>query len=62
MRNNEANVAQGGTSIFTIVQAALIIMKIANLIKWPWWKVFLPVYIWIGLIVLLIFIVLLASK
>ena len=60
MRDRDTQTVQGGISIFTIVQAAFIIMKVAGVVKWPWWKVFIPVYIELGIAALVILIAVVA--
>lgn len=47
MSKNETKIVYaGGTSLFTIVYAAIIIMNIAGVIDWPWLWVTAP--FWIG--------------
>lgn len=38
--------------ILPLLQVAFIIMQVAGVIKWSWWQVFIPVYIYVGLVFL----------
>lgn len=49
------------TAILTLIGCLLIALKLTNHIDWPWWLVFLPIYLpWVigfifaGILVLLI--------
>lgn len=44
------------------IQIVLVILKIFNLIDWPWWKVAIPTYIAIGLAILYLIIDLIYEK
>ena len=32
---------------FGILQVGLILLKVANVLTWSWWLVFLPFFIWL---------------
>lgn len=56
MSKNETKIVYaGGTSLFTIVYAAIIIMNIAGVINWSWFWVTAP--FWIGFAIIGVLIV-----
>ena len=42
----------GGIDFFGLLQVAFIIMKVAGIIEWSWWLVFIPFWIALGLVIL----------
>jgi len=36
-------------NIFTATQVAFIVLKVLDLIDWPWWEVFIPTYAGFGI-------------
>lgn len=66
MNNTNKNSSTGNSSIgiLGLLQVAFIIMKIAKIIDWSWWMVFIPSYIsiGIGLLIILITIIILKKK
>lgn len=36
--------AGGGTGFFSLLQVALIVLKLIKKIDWPWWVVFAPTW------------------
>lgn len=42
-------------SILGLLQVAFIILKVLGLISWSWFHVFIPLYIYIGCLILYIF-------
>lgn len=63
MSNNKKKTIRwgGGISFWGLLQVAFIVMKVANIIDWPWIKVFLPTWIQIGIVVALILICAIAA-
>lgn len=53
-KDNNVNNGSGGISFFGLLQAAFIIMKVANIIDWSWPKVLIPTWIVLGIFVLII--------
>ena len=51
-RNNSSS--SGGMGILSWLQVIFIVLKVLNLIDWPWLKVFIPTWIGLGLFVILI--------
>lgn len=45
-----------GTCVITVVQIVLIILKLLKLIEWPWWAVFAPIIVSVGIFMILIII------
>jgi len=41
-----------GVSALGVFQIIFIVLKCFNLIDWTWTKVFIPSYIWLGLVIL----------
>lgn len=42
---------QGGASILTIIQVVFIVLKALGLINWSWWAVLTPLWISLGVII-----------
>ena len=38
--------------VFSILQVVFIILKLVHAIDWPWWLVLLPLWIYLGILVL----------
>lgn len=57
-------VYSGGLNLFSLVYAAIIIMKIAGVITWSWWWITIPFWggfaIFIGVLIIYLIITLLA--
>lgn len=51
----------GGTSVYTLLLAAFIVLKLTNVIDWSWWWVLSPLWIPLLIAIVIIFIVLLIS-
>lgn len=54
--------SSSGITYLGILQVLFIGLKLARVIDWPWWKVFLPSIVDITLTVLLVFIVVTYEK
>lgn len=52
MSNN--NSSSGGMGILSWLQVIFIVLKVLNLLDWSWWKVFIPTWIDLGLLVFVI--------
>jgi hypothetical protein len=48
----------GGVSVFGVVQIVFIILKLCNVIDWSWWCVFIPSFVSLGLILMILLIAL----
>ena len=46
------NNSSGGVGTLGVLQIIFIVLKCFNLIDWTWTKVFIPSYIWLGLVIL----------
>ena len=53
-RKSEGTSSNTGVTFFGLLQLAFIILKVSNVIKWSWWAVFIPLWIELGIIVLMI--------
>jgi len=59
--SKDNNASGGGISFFGLLQVAFIVMKVANIIDWPWSKVLIPTWIVLGLIVLITLVCVIAA-
>lgn len=57
----EKKTASGGVSLLTVVQVVFVILKLTNLIDWPWKTVLIPLWIELGLIGLILVIALVVA-
>ena len=48
------NESSGGIDVLSILQIIFIVLKCAGLVDWSWWLVLTPLWINLGLIVILI--------
>ena len=53
MKSNNSS-SGGGMGILGVLQIVFIVLKCLNIIDWPWMKVFIPLWIYIVLLVLVI--------
>lgn len=58
MSNKISTSSSGGMGFFSWLQVIFIVLKVLKLIDWSWAKVFMPTWIYLGL--LLVIIILLA--
>ena len=56
MRETENSNSYHGVGFFGILQVVFIALKVAKVIDWSWWLVFIPTWIQLGIIILLIII------
>lgn len=56
MRETENSNSYHGIGFFGLLQVVFITLKVAKVIDWSWWLVFLPIWIELGIIILLIII------
>lgn len=56
IKETENSNSYRGIGFFGLLQVVFIALKVAKVIDWSWWLVFLPVWIELGIIVLLIII------
>ena len=54
MSKQQQQTTTGGVSTLGVVQIVFIILKLVGVIDWSWWAVFIPLYISIAIIVLLL--------
>ena len=51
--NNNSN-SNNGIGFFGLLQIIFIVLKIFDVIKWSWWLVFIPFYVWLLIFILVI--------
>ena len=56
IRETENSNSYRGVGFFGLLQIVFIALKVAKVIDWSWWLVFLPIWIELGIIILLIII------
>ena len=56
MRETENSNSYHGVGFFGLLQVVFIALKVAKVIDWSWWLVFIPTWIQLGIIILLIII------
>ena len=52
----ENRVAGGGITAIQLLQVAFIVLKICNVINWPWVVVLMPLWIQLGIIAIIVFV------
>ena len=60
--NNNNNTSYAGLSFLDVLLVVFIALKIAKVIDWSWWLVLLPLWIQIGLILIIIIVIYIISK
>ena len=60
MNNN--NTSYTGLSFLDVLLVVFIALKIAKVISWSWWLVFLPLWIQIGLVIIMMIVIYIISK
>ncbi len=57
MKNKENSNVYNGIGFFGLLQVVFIALKVAKVINWSWWLVFLPTWIDLGLCLIVIIVV-----
>ena len=60
--NNNNSTSYTGLSFLDVLLVVFIALKIAKVISWSWWLVFLPLWIQIGLVIIMMIIIFIISK
>ena len=60
--NNNNNTSYTGLSFLDVLLVVFIALKIAKVINWSWWLVFLPLWIQIGLVIIMMIVISIISK
>ena len=55
-RHRNSEESRSGMNLLDVVQVVLIILKLFHLITIPWWQVFIPFYIELGIFLILLII------
>lgn len=58
--NNRSSAAGGGLSILGVVEIVFIILKLLGIINWSWWIVLIPLWIDLGITLLVILFIIVA--
>ena len=58
--NNRNSAAGGGLSILGVVEIVFIILKLLGIINWSWWIVLIPLWIDLGITLLVILVIIVA--
>lgn len=59
--NKKAPSGCGAISFWGLLQVAFIVMKVANIIDWSWMKVFIPTWIQLGIIAIILLVCAIAA-
>ena len=60
--NNNNNTSYTGLSFLDVLLVVFIALKIAKVISWSWWLVLLPLWIQIGLVIIIMIVIYIISK
>ena len=58
--NNRGTTAGGGLNILGVVEIVFIILKLLGIINWSWWIVLIPLWIDLGVTLLVILVIIVA--
>ena len=58
--NNRGTTAGGGLNILGVVEIVFIILKLLGIINWSWWIVLIPLWIDLGITLLVILVIIVA--
>ena len=58
--NNRSSAAGGGLNILGVVEIVFIILKLLGIINWSWWIVLIPLWIDLGITLLVILVIIVA--
>jgi len=53
MKESNNNVTTGGITAIDVLQIVFIVLKLCRVIKWSWWLVLMPLWISLGIGVIL---------
>lgn len=62
MSRNDSGSNSSGIGFFGLLQVAFIVLKLCNVITWSWWAVFIPLWIELGIIVIILLLLIAANK
>lgn len=51
---NNSSAKSGGVSVLGVIQIVFIILKLVGVISWSWWAVLIPLWITIGLVLIIV--------
>lgn len=53
MKESNNNVTTGGITAIDVLQIVFIVLKLCGVIKWSWWLVLMPLWISLGIGIIL---------
>lgn len=56
------NKSVAGTGVLDVLQIIFIVLKLTGLIDWSWWAVFIPLFISLGLVAILVILTVISRK
>ena len=59
---NQNHVASGGVGLLEVLTIVFIVLKLCGLISWSWWLVLMPLWIELGVIVVLLIILFVVTR
>ena len=59
--NNRSSAAGGGLGILRVVEIVFIILKLLGIINWSWWIVLIPLWIDLGVSLLIILVIIIVA-
>lgn len=62
MSRNDSGSSSSGIGFFGLLQVAFIVLKLCNVITWSWWAVFIPLWIELGILVIILLLLIAANK
>lgn len=62
MSRNDSGSSSSGIGFFGLLQVAFIVLKLCKVITWSWWAVFIPLWIELGIIVIILLLLIAANK
>lgn len=51
---NNSSAKSGGVSVLGVIQIVFVILKLVGVISWSWWAVLIPLWITIGLVLIIV--------
>lgn len=62
MKNKNYNTSNTGVGILGVLLIIFIVLKLVGVVTWSWWIVLIPLWIEIGLLIIVILVILWSDK
>ena len=62
MKNKKYNANNTGISVLGILLIIFVVLKLVGVVTWSWWVVLIPLWIEIGLLIIVIFVIVWLDK